>query len=133
MNNDNTNDSITLINKYNVVSQHSNNKHTTQVSKIFIFMVVRNLLRATGGQLDPLQFTYQPNWPVDDAVSLALHFIFQNPESPCSYAQIFVDYSFYVDFNTIILRKVFDKLSEFSLYQSMCFWVLDFLLHHSKE
>lgn len=59
MNNDNTNDSITLINKYNVVSQHSNNKHTTQVSKIFIFMVVRNLLRATGGQLDPLQFTYR--------------------------------------------------------------------------
>ena len=43
---------------------------------------------------------------------------------------LFVDYS--SAFNTIIPKKLFDKLQALSLTPSICFWLLDFLLHRPQ-
>ena len=61
---------------------------------------------------------------VDDAVVLALHRILQHLETSGTYARVlFVDFS--SAFNTIIPRKLFDKLIHMGVERSQCVWILD--------
>ena len=77
--------------------------------------------------LDQFQFAYRNNKSVDDAVALGLFYVLQHLDSPNTYARIlFVNFS--SAFNTIIPSKLFDKVQCFGVPQSMCLWMLDFLL-----
>lgn len=84
--------------------------------KVFERLVCRHLSNV---DLDPHQFVYRANWSVDDAVSLCLHSILQNLEGPATYARVlFVDYS--AAFNTILSRKLSDKLLMTGVNQGLC-------------
>ena len=63
--------------------------------------------------------------------SVGLSYILQHLDSPDTYARVlFVDYSF--AFNTIIPSKLFEKIQNVGVQQSMCLWILDFLLNKSQ-
>ena len=83
--------------------------------------------------LDQFQFAYRNNRSVDDAVTIAigLFHVLKHLDSPNTYARIpFVDFSF--AFNTIIPSKLFDKIQSLGVPQSMCLWILDFLLNRPQ-
>ena len=112
--------SIASLNDYRPVAL------TSVVMKVFERLVLRSLKAATDHQLDPHQFAYRANRSVDDAVALALHHILQHLESSGTYARVlFVDFS--SAFNTIIPRKLFNKLIHMGVERSLCMWILDFL------
>ncbi|KAK3551790.1 hypothetical protein QTP70_026219, partial [Hemibagrus guttatus] len=74
---------------------------TSAVMKSLERLVLAYLKDITGPLLDPLQFAYQANRFVDDAVNMGLHYILQHLDKPGTYARIlFVDLS--SAFNTII-------------------------------
>ena len=99
---------------------------TSVVMKVFERLVLRSLKAATDHQLDPHQLAYRANRSVDDAVALALHHILQHLETSGTYARVlFVDFSSV--FNTIIPRKLFNKLILIGVERSLCMWILDFL------
>ncbi|KAK2164198.1 hypothetical protein NP493_1427g00004 [Ridgeia piscesae] len=80
---------------------------------------------------DQFQFAYRNNRSVDDAVALGLCYVLQHLDSPNTYASIlFVDFSSAC--NTIIPSKPFDKIQSFGVPQSMCLWILDFLLNRPQ-
>ncbi|KAK3533371.1 hypothetical protein QTP70_019315 [Hemibagrus guttatus] len=111
---------ITGLNDYRPVAL------TSVVMKSFERLVLSYLKDITDPLLDPLQFAYRSNRPVDDAVNMALHFILQHLDSPGSYARIlFVDFS--SAFNTIIPALLRDKLFQLNVPDSMCSWITDFL------
>ena len=104
---------------------------TSVVMKIFERLVLKHIQSITTDQLDSLQFAYQANRSVDDAVALAVHFALQHLESPNSYVRLlFVDYS--SAFNTIVPQRLFDKLLGLDLSPSICHWLLDFLLQRPQ-
>ena len=112
--------SIAILNDYRPVAL------TSVFMKVFEHLVLRSLKAATDHQLDPHQFAYRANRSVDDAVALALHHILQHLETSGTYARVlFVDFN--SAFNTIIPRKLFNKLILMGVERSLCVWVLDFL------
>ncbi len=48
------------------------------VMKSFEKLVLAHLKDITGPSLDPLQFAYRANRPVDDAVNMGLHYVLQH-------------------------------------------------------
>ncbi|KAK3572757.1 hypothetical protein QTP86_007045 [Hemibagrus guttatus] len=86
---------ITGLNDYRPVAL------TSVVMKSFERLVLAYLKNITGPLLDPLQFAYQANRSVDDAVNMGLHFILQHLDKSGTYVRLlFVDFS--SAFNTII-------------------------------
>ena len=82
--------------------------------------------------VDPLlrrfQFAYRENTFVDDAVSLGLFYLLKHLDNPDAYDRVLVvDYN--SAFNTIIPSKLFEKIQNVGVPQSMCLWILDFLLN----
>ncbi|KAI2650743.1 putative RNA-directed DNA polymerase from transposon BS [Labeo rohita] len=99
---------------------------TSVVMKSFERLVLAYLKDITGPLLDPLQFAYQANTSVDDAVNMGLHYILQHLDKPGTYARIlFVDFS--SAFNTIIPDILQNKLSQLSVPTSICQWITSFL------
>ena len=99
---------------------------TSVVMKVFEHLVLRSLKAATDHQLDPHQFAYRANRSADDAVALVLHRIQQHLETSGTYDRVlFVDFG--SAFNTIIPRKLFDKLIHMGVESFLCMWILDFL------
>ena len=62
---------------------------------------------------------------VDNAVALAMHHILQHLETGTYARVLFVDFS--SAFNTIIPRKLFNKLIHMGVERSLRVWILDFL------
>ncbi|KAK3561058.1 hypothetical protein QTP86_026377, partial [Hemibagrus guttatus] len=111
---------ITGLNDYRPVALAS------VVMKSFERLALSYLKDITDPLLDPLPFAYRANRSVDDAVSIALHFILQHLDSPGSYTRIlFVDFS--SAFNTIVPALLRDKLFQLNVPDSMCSWITDFL------
>ncbi len=76
--------------------------------------------------LDPLQFAYRANRSVEDAVNMGLYFILQHLDRPGTYVRIlFVDLS--STFNTIIPDTLQNKLTQLSVFSSVCQWINSFL------
>ena len=99
---------------------------TSVIMKVFERLVLTYLKSCKSLVLDCNQFAYRHNRCVEDAVSHTLHSILEHLDKPKTYVRIlFIDYS--SAFNTIVPQKLFDKLSR-SIDQSLCFWLLDFLL-----
>ncbi|KAK3560295.1 hypothetical protein QTP86_006109 [Hemibagrus guttatus] len=102
------------------------------VMKSFERLVLAYLKDITGPLLDPLQFTYQANRSVDDAVNMGLHYILQHLDKPGTYARIlFVDFS--SAFNTIIPGTLLNKLTQLSVPNSICQWITSFLTDRQQR
>ena len=101
---------------------------TSVVMKTLERLVLQFMKSIIDPLLDQFQFAYHNNRSVDDAVALGLFYVLQHIDSPNTYARIlFVDFS--SAFNTIIPSKLFDKIQSLCVPQSMCLWILDFLLN----
>ncbi|KAK3573365.1 hypothetical protein QTP86_024123 [Hemibagrus guttatus] len=99
---------------------------TSVVMKLFERLVLAYLKNITGPLLDPLQFAYQANRSVDDAVNMGLHFILQHLDNSGTYVRLlFVDFS--SAFNTIIPTLLQTKLTQLSVPSSICQWITSFL------
>ena len=81
--------------------------------------------------LDQFQFAYRNNKSVDDAVAIRLFYVLKHLDSPNTYARILFAYVSSA-FNTIIPSKPFDKIQSLGFPQSMCLWILDFLLNRPQ-
>ncbi len=115
---------ITGLNDYRPVAL------TSVVMKSFERLVLAHLKDITGPLLDTLQFAYQANRSVDDAVNMGLHYILQHLDKPGTYVRIlFVDFS--SAFNTIIPNLILSKLTQLSVPTSMCQWITGFLTDSS--
>ncbi|KAK3507898.1 hypothetical protein QTP70_002528 [Hemibagrus guttatus] len=111
---------ITGLNDYRPVAL------TSVVMKSFERLVLAYLKNITGPLLDPLQFAYQANRSVDDAVNMGLHFILQHLDKSGTYVRLlFVDFS--SAFNTIIPTLLQTKLTQLSVPSSICQWITSFL------
>uniref|UniRef100_A0A9J7ZPZ6 Reverse transcriptase domain-containing protein n=1 Tax=Cyprinus carpio carpio TaxID=630221 RepID=A0A9J7ZPZ6_CYPCA len=111
---------ITGLNDYRPVAL------TSVVMKSFEKLVLAYLKDITGPLLDPLQFAYQANRSVDDAINMGLHFILQHLDKTGTYVRIlFVDFS--SAFNTIIPTVLQTKLTQVSVPSSICQWITSFL------
>ena len=107
---------------------------TSIFMKIFEKLILPFLKSILPVDLDPYQFAYKNNRSTEDAVTLLLHNALlhlepprTNKESSNKYVRLlFVDYS--SAFNTIIPSKLYVKLVDLGIDQSLCEWVLDFLL-----
>ena len=102
---------------------------TSIVMKTLERLVLQFLKSIIDPLLDRFPFAYRENRSVDDAVSLGLFYVLQHLDSPDRYARIlFVDYGF----ATIIPSKLLEKIHNVSVPQSMCVWILDFLLNRPQ-
>ena len=101
---------------------------TSVVMKMLERLVLQFLKSIIDPMLDRFQFAYCGNRSVDDTVSLGLFYVLKRLEGPDTYARIlFVGYS--CVFNTIIPSKLLEKIQKVGVPQSMCLWILDFLLN----
>ena len=104
---------------------------TSVVMKTLERLVLQFLKSIIDPLLDQFQFAYRNNRSVDDAVAIGLFHVLKHLDSPNTYARIlFVDFS--SAFNTIIPSKLFDKIQNLGVPQSMCLWILDFLLNRPQ-
>ena len=104
---------------------------TSVVMKTLECLVLQFLKSVIDPMLDRFQFAYRGNRSDDDAVSLGLFYVLKHLEGPDTYARIlFVDYS--SAFNTIIPSKLFEKIQKVRVPQSMCLWILVFLLNRPQ-
>ncbi|KAI2643903.1 RNA-directed DNA polymerase from mobile element jockey [Labeo rohita] len=96
------------------------------IMKSFEKLVLAYLKNITGPLLDSLQFAYQTNRSVDDAVNMGLHFILQHLARPRTHVRIlFVDFS--SAFNTIIPALVQTNLNQLSVPSYISQWITSFL------
>ncbi|KAK3535517.1 hypothetical protein QTP70_016929 [Hemibagrus guttatus] len=85
-----------------------------------------SLKNITGSLLDPLQFAYQANRSVDNAVNMGLHFILQHLDKSRTYVRLLlVDFS--SAFNTIIPTLLQTKLTHISVPSFICQLITSFL------
>ena len=104
---------------------------TSVVMKTLERLVLQFLKSIIDPLLDQFQFAYRNNRSVDDAVAIGLFHVLKHLDSPNTYARIlFVDFS--SAFNTIIPSKLFDKIQSLGVPQSMCLWILEFLLNRPQ-
>ena len=97
--------------------------------EVFEKIICDHLSKAV--RLDPFQFAYRTNGSVEDAVSLGIHSILQHLESPGDYTKVlFIYYS--SAFNTILPSKLFYKLQNMGVQNSLCHWILDFLQQRTQ-
>ena len=106
---------------------------TSLVMKCFEKIMKTHILSQTQESLDVLQFAYQPNRGVDDAIITLLHLIYTHLETPQAHVKIlFVDFS--SAFNTIRPHILAQRLQEeFSLDSGLILWLLDFLSQRVQQ
>ena len=83
---------------------------TSVVRKTLERLAIRFLKSIIDPLLDRFQFAYRENKSVDDAVSLGLFYVLQHLASPS------------------ITSKLFEKIQNVGVPQSMCLWILEFFI-----
>ncbi|KAI3374668.1 hypothetical protein L3Q82_021241 [Scortum barcoo] len=93
-------------------------------------LVLAHLRPLVSSFMDPLQFAYQPDIGVDDAVIYLLHTSLTHLEKAGSTVRImFFDFS--SAFNTIQPRLLGDKLQLAGVDHHLTTWILDYLTHRT--
>ncbi|KAI3368314.1 hypothetical protein L3Q82_008021 [Scortum barcoo] len=94
-------------------------------------LVLAHLRPLVSSFMDPLQFAYQPDIGVDDAVIYLLHTSLTHLEKAGSTVRImFFDFS--SAFNTIQPRLLWDKLQLAGVDHHLTTWILDYLTHRPQ-
>ncbi|KAI3372979.1 hypothetical protein L3Q82_023423, partial [Scortum barcoo] len=101
---------------------------TSHLMKTLERLVLAHLRPLVSSFMDPLQFAYQPDIGVDDAVIYLLHTSLTHLEKAGSTVRImFFDFS--SAFNTIQPRLLGDKLQLAGVDHHLTTWILDYLTH----
>ncbi|KAI3369406.1 hypothetical protein L3Q82_007480 [Scortum barcoo] len=104
---------------------------TSHLMKTLERLVLAHLRPLVSSFMDPLQFTYQPDIGVDDAVIYLLHTSLTHLEKAGSTVRImFFDFS--SAFNTIQPRLLGDKLQLAGVDHHLTTWILDYLTHRPQ-
>ena len=99
---------------------------TSQVMKIFERLVLNQLKPSVSEHLDPLQFAYQADIGVDDAITYLLNRALNHLEDPgCSVRIMFFDFS--SAFNTIQPTLLAEKLARMGVDNHLVAWIKDYL------
>ena len=99
---------------------------TSQVMKIFERLVLNQLKPSVSEHLDPLQFAYQADIGVDDAITYLLNRALNHLEDPgCSVRIMFFDFS--SAFNTIQPILLAEKLARMGVDNHLVAWIKDYL------
>ncbi|KAJ8358661.1 hypothetical protein SKAU_G00151860 [Synaphobranchus kaupii] len=94
--------------------------------KCFERLVLSQVQQSVQSIVDPLQFIYQQNRGVDDALLTLLHLVQSHLDTPRSYIRpVFVDFS--SAFNTIQPHLMAKKLLKMNLNPHLILWVMSFL------
>ena len=81
---------------------------------------------------DPWQFAYRKSRSVEDAISIALHSVYQHLDKRHSCIRmLFIDYS--SAFNTLIPSLLIPKLQGLGLCDSICEWIFSFLISRPQR
>ena len=112
--------SVSCLNDYRPVAL------TSVIMKGFERLILAYIKSVIPNTTDPYQFAYRENRSVDDAVCLALDYVYKHLDKRNTYARmLFIDYS--SAFNTIIPSKLYMKLTDLGLCCQLCNWIYDFL------
>ncbi|KAI3358255.1 hypothetical protein L3Q82_003253 [Scortum barcoo] len=104
---------------------------TSHLMKTLERLVLVHLRPLVSSFMDPLQFAYQPDIGVDDAVIYLLHTSLTHLEKAGSTVRImFFDFS--SAFNTIQPRLLGDKLQLAGVDHHLTSWILDYLTHRPQ-
>ncbi|KAI3357186.1 hypothetical protein L3Q82_015645 [Scortum barcoo] len=104
---------------------------TSHLMKTLERLVLAHLRPLVSSFMDPLQFAYQPDIGVDDAVIYLLHTSLTHLEKAGSTVRImFFDFS--SAFNTIQPRLLGDKLQLAGVDHHLTTWILDYLTHRPQ-
>ncbi|KAI3363490.1 hypothetical protein L3Q82_011581 [Scortum barcoo] len=104
---------------------------TSHLMKTLERLVLAHLRPLVSSFMDPLQFAYQPDIGVDDAVIYLLHTSLTHLEKAGSTVRImFFDFS--SAFNTIQPRLLWDKLQLAGVDHHLTTWILDYLTHRPQ-
>lgn len=104
---------------------------TPIIAKCFEKLVLSKLKSCLPATLDPYQFAYRRNRSTEDAITTALHLALTHLDSPNTYVRMmFIDFS--AAFNTVIPSKLICKLSQLSISNSLCSWIMDFLTNRPQ-
>lgn len=99
---------------------------TSHVMKILERLVLQHIRPLVSDSLDPLQFAYQANIGVDDAIIYMLHRAYTHLEKPQSTVRImFFDFS--SAFNTVQPHRLAEKLSAMQVDHDLVDWITDYL------
>ena len=99
---------------------------TSHIMKTFERLVLSSLCTSVSTQMDPLQFAYQPNISVDDALIYMLQRAYTHLDTPDASVRItFFDFS--SAFNTIQPRLLGEKMEMMKVDPLLVLWCLDYL------
>ena len=99
---------------------------TSHIMKTFERLILQHLRPQVGDSMDPLQFAYQAQLSVDDAIIYLLHRAYSHLEKPGSSVRVmFFDFS--SAFNTIQPPLLEKKLSAMRIHPDMVAWIGDYL------
>ena len=99
---------------------------TSHIMKTFERLVLSYIRTSVSTQMDPLQFAYQPNISVDDALIYMLQRAYTHLDTPDASVRItFFDFS--SAFNTIQPRLLGEKMEMMKVDPLLVLWCLDYL------
>ena len=102
--------------------------HLIKILERLVLVHFRSLM---GPSMDPLQFAYQPNIGVDDAIIFLLHRALSHLERPGSTVKVtFFDFS--SAFNTIQPLLLRDKLELSGVDHHLTSWITDYLTNRPQ-
>lgn len=106
---------------------------TPIIMKCFERVVKGILMEETKAFTDPLQFAYQKNRGVDDAVAVLSHTILSHLEKPKTYVRVlFIDFS--SAFNTVVPHILINKLyHDMNINPNLLLWIGDFMSNRSQK
>lgn len=112
---------VTCLNDYRPIAL------TSVLMKCLERLVFDYIKREISVSSDPLQFAYRKNRSVEDAISVALNFVYEHLDTGnANVRMLFIDYS--SAFNTIIPSNLVHKLRCLGLCEAVCEWIFNFLI-----
>ena len=90
------------------------------------------LMQDLEAKLDPLQFAYQREKGVDDAILYILNSVHKHLDKPNTYARLFfIDFS--SAFNTIQIHILIEKMKYLNINPHIILWASEFLTHRPQR
>ncbi|KAI2644006.1 RNA-directed DNA polymerase from mobile element jockey [Labeo rohita] len=105
---------------------------TSVVMKCMEKLIMSQLIKEVGSQLDPYQFAYKHQRGTDDAINSLVHLVTKHLENPMVYARLlFVDFS--SAFNTLQPHILLKTMQRMNVNPSIIKWLHSFLTNRSQQ
>ncbi|XP_034027442.1 fat storage-inducing transmembrane protein 2 [Thalassophryne amazonica] len=100
--------------------------------KVLERQILPNIRDTVAPHMDTLQFTYQPNFSVDDALIYMLHRAYSYLDTPDASVRLMF-FEFTSAFNTIRSVLLGEKMRRMEVEDSLVQWCLDYLSHRPQS